>query len=364
MAASVMVSRGDRAKGGDRESWYPSLTGLRGIAALLIVLYHVYKLGGFHELGSLLEETVGAGGTLVSLFFMISGFSLFCANGSLPDDRFSLRDFYKKRFVRIVPAFYLAMGCYLVVDYMWCGHVVRWEEIVGTMTMMFVHMPTGRTSIVMAGWFVGVIVFLYLLYPLLRLWSRTFGSSLACVSVAVLLEISYRRYYFTAAASAGDLNVNVIVGILPFTLGILAVYLLRHAQKRTLFARIGLGCVIFLAAIGWHGGWRNEIVYLACYFAWLLLFALTPMKFLSPGSLLGAVGECSYEVYLLHMFVFSVLYNVGVLKWVHDLAISEAWQYFLISALMVGPTVLLAMLCHKSIAVGLSFICRIRKVAK
>jgi len=364
MTASVMVSRGGQTKSGDREAWYPSLTGLRGIAALLIVLYHVYKLGGFLELGSLLDETVGAGGTLVSLFFMISGFSLFCANGSVPDDRFSLRDFYKKRFVRIVPAFYLAMGCYLFVDYMWCGHVIRWEEIVGTMTMMFVHMPTGRCSIVMAGWFVGVICFLYLLYPLLRLWSRTFGSAMLCVSVAVLLEISYRRYYFTTAAPVGDSSVNVIVGILPFALGILAVYLLRYVRKRTLLARIVLGCVILLVAIAWHVGWRNEIAYLACYLAWLLLFAITPMKFFSKGSLFGTVGDCSYEVYLLHMFVFSVLYNVGVLKWVHGLAISETWQFFLLSALTVGPTILFAMLCHKSIAVGVRLFCRMQKALK
>ena len=58
-----------------RNNYLPALTGLRGIAAAWVLLFHLYQYSGSPDLGPL-TSLAGCGYMGVDLFFVLSGFLL------------------------------------------------------------------------------------------------------------------------------------------------------------------------------------------------------------------------------------------------------------------------------------------------
>src|SRR5581483_3482556 len=98
------------------ERHYPALDGLRGVAALMIVVYHfltVAPIGG--ALHAYASRALGFTWAGVDLFFVLSGFLI---TGILADSRSRkhyFRNFYARRILRIFPLYYLVLVVVLVV---------------------------------------------------------------------------------------------------------------------------------------------------------------------------------------------------------------------------------------------------------
>ena len=95
----------------DTKPHYELLDGLRGVAALLVLVYHVYEGFAFaettNEAGSGLITTLNHGHLAVDFFFILSGFVISYAY----DERWgkmSLGNFFKRRLIRLHPM--LVMG--------------------------------------------------------------------------------------------------------------------------------------------------------------------------------------------------------------------------------------------------------------
>ena len=96
-----------------------ALEGLRGYAALLMVVYHAWVLSGGPRLGG--GRALVSGGFLaVDLFFVLSAFVLFlptAAAGSFG----SWREYARRRVARIVPAYYAALAVALIAFHALAG---------------------------------------------------------------------------------------------------------------------------------------------------------------------------------------------------------------------------------------------------
>jgi peptidoglycan/LPS O-acetylase OafA/YrhL len=96
----------------------PELDGLRGLAILLVLVFHFIGQEGVLPHGSLgdcLQRLVVMGWTGVDLFFVLSGFLI---GGILMDVRRSpsfFSTFYARRFFRIVPVYYLWIFLYIAL---------------------------------------------------------------------------------------------------------------------------------------------------------------------------------------------------------------------------------------------------------
>ena len=95
----------------DTKPHYQLLDALRGVAAILVLFYHVFEGFSFAELtngaGDGLIRTLNHGHIAVDFFFMLSGFVLCYAY----DDRWtkmSVTQFFKRRLIRLHPM--LVMG--------------------------------------------------------------------------------------------------------------------------------------------------------------------------------------------------------------------------------------------------------------
>jgi peptidoglycan/LPS O-acetylase OafA/YrhL len=82
----------------------PSLDGLRAISIALVLVAHLLGTAGFLKL----HERLDLGGVGVRIFFIISGFLIttLLLNELDSTGRISLRGFYRRRILRIFPAFY------------------------------------------------------------------------------------------------------------------------------------------------------------------------------------------------------------------------------------------------------------------
>ena len=85
----------------DTKAHYDLLDGLRGVAALMVIWYHVFE--GFAFASNSAIETLNHGYLAVDFFFILSGFVI----GYAYDDRwgksFTMKDFFKRRLIRLHP---------------------------------------------------------------------------------------------------------------------------------------------------------------------------------------------------------------------------------------------------------------------
>src|SRR5207244_4404993 len=88
----------------------PELDGIRGIAILGVLAYHIFNYSMSHRrwtgLAELVSQVTAPGGRGVGLFFVLSGFLI---TGILLDTRFDahyLKNFYARRALRILPLYY------------------------------------------------------------------------------------------------------------------------------------------------------------------------------------------------------------------------------------------------------------------
>jgi peptidoglycan/LPS O-acetylase OafA/YrhL len=83
---------------------------LRGIAALMVVVYHTALMPRPNlEIPIGLDKFVRLGGLGVVLFFVISAFTLYLSGNNRKQETNQLRKFYLRRLFRIVPLFYFML---------------------------------------------------------------------------------------------------------------------------------------------------------------------------------------------------------------------------------------------------------------
>ena len=82
----------------DTKPHYEVLNGLRGVAAIVVVIFHIFEAFATSHL----DQKVNHGYLAVDFFFILSGFVVAYAY----DDRWgrmSIKDFLKRRFIRLHP---------------------------------------------------------------------------------------------------------------------------------------------------------------------------------------------------------------------------------------------------------------------
>lgn len=297
---------------------------LRGILALLVMVYHfsIWEKLFVPDAASALTRNALYG---VSLFFIISGFSLTLSYYRKFDrfDTLSLKDYFYKRFARIYPLYWLVVALFLTALLVGGKTFPPIEQILLNLSLTFVLFGhyTGFTA---GSWSIGMEIAFYLLLPFalyaLRKAKKTGLTALGALAFGALGVSAFGMFDSPETAEYWPIYMNPLNHVYFFLFGIVAgVLYIEHNNlfslpKRTvwfLIAATALAAVFYpikggIVALIYE---ENRLILSAVALTLFYLFtALNPhVEHESPAAkTLERFGNISYTLYLLHPVVFLV----------------------------------------------------------
>ena len=144
---------------------------VRLVAAVMIVVFHfnsMFAPKGDVSAGPLRYANGSFGNFGVALFFLLSGYALMLRYG----EACPLKAFYKRRFLSIYPLYWLCFFSLFLYSDILHGNlpagVPGWSIIWSVLALDGYLAGVVPTFYLLGEWFVGCIVLLYLVFPLLR----------------------------------------------------------------------------------------------------------------------------------------------------------------------------------------------------
>lgn len=343
---------------------YEILDGLRGVAALMVLIYHVFE--GFCT--SPFDQQCNHGYLAVQFFFILSGFVI----GYAYDDRWGRMhagEFFKRRLIRLHPM--VVAGTLLgVVSFLLQGNV-QWNGTPVSLSLVMLAMlctlfmipsaPHSGPEIRGNGelfpvngpyWSLFVEYIGNILYAL-------FLRRLSCRTLAVvvgLTGVGVAWYAIGNGSGYGHLGVGwtmadhyLAAGILSmtccFSTGLLMARMFKPARIRGAFWLCSLS-VIGLVAMPRLGNadtvWINGIYDAFCVLVAFPLLVWLGASGKTTDSRSAAVcrfcGIISYPVYVVH---YPSMYLFYAWVWNHNLTFSQVWP---VGAALITGNILLAYL--------------------
>lgn len=322
----------------------PSLTPLRGIAAIMVLMFH------FHLLVAPLHDPakyalISKWYLLVDLFFVLSGFIIYHVYGNYFKNGWHLANFKKylwARFARIYPLHFFtllyAIGLYLALKYHQVElnpieeHILDPKAIPTSLLLiqawgMHLEAPWNTPS-----WSISVEWFVYLLFPFLIafFWSplrkKRFMLAIACFIVLVVVIYIWQPYNFSKRQLyLGDIasdwlknrhTIDVITGpallrgLVGFIIGLFAYHFYKNQWGQSLLSK---GIVWFplwiMLFMGWTKAWLPDL--LAIYIFGILVLSTAylngKMQRILNTGIPTYLGDISYSIYLTHMLIIFTL---------------------------------------------------------
>jgi len=337
----------------DSKPHYNLLDGLRGVAALLVVWYHIFE--GYAFAGGTLIESINHGYLAVDFFFILSGFVI----GYAYDDRWgkslTLKDFFKRRLIRLHPM--VVMGAVLGAITFLIQGSVQWDGthiatsmvmVALLLTMFFIPAIPGANYEVRGNgemfplngpsW---SLFFEYIGNILYALFIRKLSTK-ALMILTVLLGIALTWFAVFDISGYGSIgvgwtldSVNFLGGALrmlfPFTMGML---LSRHFKPIKVRGAFWICSAVLLvlftvpyiegiSPISWNGLYEAFcIIVIFPILVWVGASGNTTDK--RSTQICKFLGDISFPLYIVH-YPFMYLFYAWLIK--NQLfTFAETWQ--------------------------------------
>ena len=283
-----------------------SLTGMRGVAAMLVVAFH---FGAIYQIFDGPTRTVGEpGNTGVAFFFMLSGFVL--AWSARPT---GLPRFYGRRLARIWPL-YVVIGVISMIRNAATDIDDPFDIVVRVFAMIQAWWPDDEVyfGVEIVFWSLSCEFFFYLAFPFLYRFISTAspgmrrGAIAAMVLAIFVIAIIGRDYPDDNAF--WFLYIFPPVRFLEFAIGaMLALELKEHGLPAVpVWPAIAFGTIVYFTITQFPASAQPIAVMLIPWM--LIIVALAQADIREPGGPFAskpmvALGRWSYALYLVHSFV-------------------------------------------------------------
>ncbi|TQM29830.1 acyltransferase family protein [Nocardia bhagyanarayanae] len=337
---ATLAARNAAANPARTRGFVPALEGMRGMAALGVLLTHVaFQTGatGMPVLGRIWERFDMA----VAVFFALSGFLLWRPHATAARDLGaapSVGYYLRHRAARILPA-YWAVVCFVLILLPSAADTAGWRVWASNLALTQVFVPLTLTDGLTQMWSLSVEVAFYLVLPLLAFaLVRLRGKSARWRAPAVLaLALVSLSWNFLPVPTPDAIHAdNWLPAYLPwFAAGMLLAELVDDVHPLSIWRRIGgnqllmwtVALIAFLLSSTDFGGpagltraepWQ--------YAAKMALGAIIGFGLLAPlvlgdrkhrwleSSVAATLGRWSYGIFLWHLAVLTIVFPVfGIL---------------------------------------------------
>ncbi len=347
----------------DSKPHYELLDGLRGVAALLVVCYHLFEAFAT----SPVDQRFNHGYLAVDFFFLLSGFVI----GYAYDERWGrglrMRDFIKRRLIRLHPM--VVLGALLGAAAFFVQGSVRWNGEPVSTGMVLAALLCGLLLIPAwpgaghevrgngemyplngPGWslffeYLGNLLYMLLLRRLPTRWLTLLvaltGAALAAFAIGDLSGYGHLGVGWTLAGS--NFPGGMLRLLFAFPAGLLLARRLRPVRIRGAFWLCSLSLAVLLA-MPYVGSEQNHLFNgLYDTLSTLLLFPLLLWLGASghatdaaTARICGFLGDISYPLYMVH---YPSMYLFYAWVWNHGYTFSEVWP---VAAALFAGNILLA----------------------
>ena len=221
-----------------------------------------------------------------------------------------------RRFFRIAPLFYIL----IIFTYFYnpAGFTFDWKSILANVLFIFNLFPghSYQTSLVLAGWTIGVEVIFYILFPFVfKRVDNIYKAIVFCIFSIILAHV-FLAIIPILVNDWKNYNMYSIISRLPiFTFGIIAYFILKHTEKIQEKKSIGT-LLVTLSALLFYSISENKTPFFNNYY-WIgvmFLFLVIGLS-LHPISLFvnaktAWLGKISYSTYLIHSPIVALLFPV------------------------------------------------------
>ncbi|SHG26951.1 acyltransferase family protein [Flavobacterium defluvii] len=345
---------------------YEILDGLRGVAAILVVTFHIFE--SFSG-GNRFVQIINHGYLAVDFFFLLSGFVVAYAY----DDRWGKMtqwEFYKRRLIRLQPMVIMGMIIGAVFYYFQASDILFpqitgmevWKVIV-TMLIGFTLLPI-PPSMEIRGWGemhplngpAWSLFFEYIANILYALIFRRFSNKVLSVFVLIFagLLINYTVFGPKGDVIGGwslnleQMNIGFTRLLYPFFAGILLSRLgkLIHIKGAFWVCSILITIVLALPRFGnedilWINGLYESFCIILVFPVIVAIGAGGQIKNAFSAKICKLLGDISYPIYITH---YPLIY--WYTAWVVDNKVSLQEGYPLGIGVLIA-SILLAYLCLK-----------------
>ncbi len=299
------------------------------------------------------------GGTGVTLFFVISAFSLFYTMPARQKQRWPWLSYGMHRFFRIAPLFYLWIVLTVIRDHLVFHATHPWWEIAASGSFLFNLIPTHQQGFVWASWTIGVEMLFYVVFPFMYVRVRNVWSAatlvVACILIWMFIQVVIEYLAIGPAASASMYQWFFPRFLPEFACGAVAYFLIRDVvpkiERKQEMAR-GLGMLLVLLAallylavmqnVGQLGLPDNRYAKAICCLLLVVGLALRSLKVL-VNRVTAYLGKISYSVYLTQptaILLLEPVYRKIYLLTGNNLSIAFVGS-FLLTCLVVVPVAIL-----------------------
>ncbi len=286
----------------------PALDGLRGIAILLVILFHT-----FHFM---------LGWCGVDLFFVLSGFLI---TGSLLETKHEphyFKNFWIKRVLRIFPLYYLVLLLILVpkdvfdVDTVSYSSWSYWFYIQNWLYVYTGLFPDGKATL-NHFWSLAIEEQFYFFFPFIVKYTPK-KNFIAVLLLFIAIAIGFRYYYFAVnnigyyVATTSRLDALGIGAMLAYLVREYK-YLLEKYVHIVFYS--ALSYIIFAFVINPDLHFSNPFIAtlgltaFAFLFACILIFSISNFKnnsisFIFSHKYLKFIGKIAYGLYIFHWILY------------------------------------------------------------
>lgn len=303
-----------------RRTYYPALDGLRGMAILLVVVYHNFGFIDYFFFGWL----------GVDLFFVLSGFLITRILMKSLGQKNYLGNFYMRRVLRIFPLYYASLIIFLLIlpnfntglslSYYTENQLWLWTYL---QNWLFIFHDPGNTNTLNHLWSLAVEEQFYLLWPLVILLIRNPRTLLVIISLLLLSVIGLRLWIWNnQIVNLAYFNLYTFTRIDGICIG--CIVALLQFINRGFLKKHTTWIVLVFAAINFiffffNRSYDFSFPYLALvgYTTFAMIFGLLVNEVISGDSswlnrifeisLLRFFGRISYGFYIFHWPVFLLL---------------------------------------------------------
>jgi peptidoglycan/LPS O-acetylase OafA/YrhL len=311
--------------------FFRQLEALRGIAALIVVIYHVGWINPLYDIG-----IIRNGALMVDVFFVLSGFVMMHCYGEYFVNKAKVIIFMKSRFWRLYPLHLLMLCVFLLIEIAKYIAELKFDVQSGApafsksngesffyQVFLLHSLFQDHGSFNSPSWSISTEFYTYILFAFLMTFTHNVKQRyiificISAISLFTILSLGHKSLTFDYQDSIFRCFYGFFIG--AFTYEIYKIMLkrvqeLQYKKIKFIFLTITLIILVYILAIK-HDNYL-EFVVPPLVGLFILLIILSPNNIINKILCLPLflwLGKISYSIYMIHLafiWFFSALMQV------------------------------------------------------